>query len=118
MRSGAAIKYLFLILAVLLMHAGTRAAGTPLPEGVVKVDTDKPEGPGSRIDEGYPTTAAALHGDYLWLGRDGGLRRYHKDTLEWEFFRYDNKICKGNGTINIAPDGQFSAHFRHWSQKS
>lgn len=89
-------------LAGLLFAAAIRiAAGAPPPAGVVEFDTSPAKGATVRTDKGFPTTAAAVHGDSIFLGRDGGIRKYDRLTGKWEFFRYDGTICPGHGTVGV-----------------
>jgi len=106
MTNRNSMKLLFLLSLLALACVGGAAADAPLPTGVTRVNTDPPP-KSDGLDEGFPTTAAAVQGKYLWLGRDGGLRRYDRDSLSWEFFKYNNAVCKGTGTINVVPDGRF-----------
>ncbi|HOO57495.1 MAG TPA: hypothetical protein PLN69_11770 [bacterium] len=88
-----------------MVFACVAAAAGKLPTGVVEFETT-----GNRekdpylFDSGYPTTAAAVQGDYLWLGRNNGLRRYHRETGEWTFFAYPGTKCPGKGTINVVSE--------------
>jgi len=99
-----------LVLAALIIvchQCAINAAPASLPTGMTEFITDPSEGKDRNYDSGYPTHAADVSGDYLWIGRNGGLRKYNKKTGEWIFFKYDPKVCPGNGTINIVADPPF-----------
>jgi len=77
-----------------------------LPEGMIEIDTGP--GPEEEIaDSGYPTRAADILGDSLWLGRDGGLRRYDRKSGEWSFHPYNEEECPGYGTVNVVAEPPF-----------
>ena len=91
-------------LAVLL-HALLipRVCGAAAPTGVTEFDTAPAKG-NAAIDAGLSPTAVAALGDFLWLGRKGGIRKYDRLSGSWEFFPYKGLVCPGVGTINIVPE--------------
>ncbi|MFA6450841.1 MAG: hypothetical protein WCX65_15310 [bacterium] len=102
-RTNATIAVL--ALAAFAVFAAPAVSAGKLPAGVVKFDTDSPStGEFKRRDIGYQTNAALVYGGYLWLGRQGGIRKFDRITGKWEFFMYDGSICPGFGTIAIVPD--------------
>lgn len=76
---------------------------TTLPTGMTLFDTEAAQGK-NRKDRGYPTVAAASDGKHLWLGRDGGVRRYDAETGQWVFFEIDSSKCPGYDVVNVASD--------------
>jgi hypothetical protein len=102
MRRAFSITIAVALTALLAAALVTRASDVKLPEGVVKFDTSSVKG--NKADSGFPSTVAAVDKNYFWLGRQGGIRKYDRQTGKWDFYAYDGKICPGTGTMNLVAE--------------
>lgn len=104
--TAAAIAVLT-VTACALLHAAPLKLKGKFPTGVTAFDIGMTTGTFKYPDSGFPTNAISVSGNYVWLGRHGGLRRYDRATGDYKFFKIDRRICQGIGIINIIPENQY-----------